>query len=300
MSFAIYVPHTVAAMPLEELASRLAASVPDPDAADQESFAQSILDALGAEVQAGRIAARHPLTRLLVQPGTHGAVVLVDDAARFLRESGSAFRICRNPEALPFVAMPSAELVPLADVPHIVAQAMHPETDPDSGEIQAADLTFYAVKQRIDQAALFGELAMVNPADKTALSFVTPYACATAGDLCAFFGETGSCTKNAPSSDAQICAPQPSAAGTYTSQTRWTPQAVQELAERVSKATRWADVTEHYSLTRTRLQEVLKKHGLEHVSLNSSDKASANRLLANPFDGLLLRKGLAPKKRKPA
>lgn len=189
---AIYIPHTVDVIPLDELASRLAATIHDPSGTDAEwSRHNDLTRVLKADFVraggAGQLVVRHPVAHVPVQPDTQGAVVLVDDAARYLAESGSRFRITRHIQALPFVGLHPLQPVPLADVPHMVARAMYPESDDEVMEVHGYGVTRFEVQSRIERAQMLGELTLINPTDGQPLPFSSPHACVAAGDLCDFF-----------------------------------------------------------------------------------------------------------------
>lgn len=201
---AIYIPHSVLAMPLDELASRLAAAVcslkdstegvasdPVADAAWQTYVegVQRLRRVLIAACERGELKSLEPMFHTPCSPDEAGAVVLVDEATRYLVTSGVKVRITRHPEALAFIGLHPDELVRLEDVAHLVARAMHPETDDDEEGVQGYGLTRCEIELRINRAAVLGELQLVNPRGRVALSFRSPDACVTAGDLCTFFGK---------------------------------------------------------------------------------------------------------------
>lgn len=201
---AIYIPHSVLAMPLHELASRLAAAVcslkdstegatsdPAADAALHKyaEGVQRLRRVLIAACERGELRSLDPMFHTSCSPDEAGAVVLVDEAARYLATSAVKVRITRHPEALAFIGLHPDELVRLGDVAHLVAQAMHPETDDDEEGVRGYGLTRYETELRINRATVLGELQLVNPRAREALSFYSPDACVRAGDLCTFFGE---------------------------------------------------------------------------------------------------------------
>ena len=191
---AIYIPHSIDVIALDELASRLAATIHDPGGTDAEwSHHSGLTKVLIADFVraggAGQLVIRHPVAHVPVQPDTQGAAVLVDDAACYLAESGSRFRITRYAEALPFVGLHPDELVPLDDVPMLVANAMcDPETDSEWHGFKRL-----VIEKRIYEAANCGALAMLDQMTRQRLSIRATGACSTAGDLCAFF-----CNPSAP------------------------------------------------------------------------------------------------------
>lgn len=191
---AIYIPHSIDVIALDELASRLAATIHDPGGTDAEwSHHSGLTKVLIADFVraggAGQLVIRHPVAHVPVQPDTQGAAVLVDDAACYLAESGSRFRITRYAEALPFVGLHPDELVPLDDVPMLVANAMcDPETDSEWHGFKRL-----VIEKRIYEAANCGGLAMLDQMTRQRLSIRATGACSTAGDLCAFF-----CNPSAP------------------------------------------------------------------------------------------------------
>lgn len=183
---AIYIPHSIDVIALDELASRLAATIHDLSLA--KVLRADFVRAGGA----GQLVIRHPVAHVPVQPDTQGAVVLVDDAASYLAESGSRFRITRYAEALPFVGLHPEELVPLDDVPMLVANAIH---DPET-ESEWHGFKRLVIEKRIYEAANCGRLAMFDPLSHQRLSVRTTGACVTAGDLRDFF--SGSPEKQPP------------------------------------------------------------------------------------------------------
>lgn len=209
---AIYIPHTVDVIPLDELASRLAATIHDPSGTDAEwSRHNDLTRVLKADFVraggAGQLVVRHPVAHVPVQPDTQGAVVLVDDATRYLAESGSRFRITRHIQALPFVGLHPLQPVPLADVPHMVARAMYPESDDEVMEVFGYGATNFEVKSRIERAQMLGELTLINPTDGQPLPFSSPHACVAAGDLCDFF--SGGAEKQSPAMAPAVPLPAP-------------------------------------------------------------------------------------------
>lgn len=204
---AVFIPPSVVAMSLQELADRLAEIIHDPSGTDAEWSRHSDLSkVLRADFVraggAGQLVTRHPVAHVQVQPETQGAVVLVDDAARYLVESGSRFRITRHIQALPFAGLHPLQPVPWADVPHLVARAMYPESDDEELEALGYGGTHLETKQRLERAHQFGELVAQDPRTGRPLPFATGDAVALAGDLCAFF--TGSHTGQPPAPQAAV------------------------------------------------------------------------------------------------
>ncbi len=227
---AVYIPPSVVAMSLHELADRLAATIHDPSGTDAEwSHHSDLAKVLKADFMraggAGQLVIRHPVAHVPVQPDTQGAVVLVDDAARYLAESGSRFRITRHAEALPFVGLHPLHPVPWADVPHLVASAMHPETD-DSEELQGYGIAHLVTKRRLESAAMFGELVARDPLTRQPVQTPISNAVALAGDLCAFF--TGSHTEKPPAPLTTQPAPQ-AAVGRKDPHAPWTLEELDAL-----------------------------------------------------------------------
>lgn len=236
---AIYIPHTVDVIPLDELASRLAATIHDPSGTDAEwSRHNDLTRVLKADFVraggAGQLVVRHPVAHVPVQPDTQGAVVLVDDAARYLAESGSRFRITRHIQALPFVGLHPLQPVPLADVPHMVARAMYPESDDEVMEVHGYGVTNFEVQSRIERAQMLGELTLINPTDGQPLPFSSPHACVAAGDLCDFF--SGGAEKQPPAMAPAVPLPVPVTwqGHTYQPGPEMTP-------DEADKAAAWAD-----------------------------------------------------------
>ncbi|MDR3067710.1 MAG: hypothetical protein LBV05_19665 [Comamonas sp.] len=207
---AVFIPLTVGVMDLNELSSRLAATIYNPDGTDADwslhhDLARFIHADLVQAGEAGQLVTRHPIAHSAVPASTSGAVALVADVANYLEASGSRFRITCCAETLPFIGRHPNELVPLNDVAHLVAQAMHPETDNDEEMVQGYGLTQCEIELRIDRAAVLGELKLVNPRGREALPFRTTDACVTAGDLCKFFGTPSQSSARAyPSSSSTM------------------------------------------------------------------------------------------------
>lgn len=213
---AIYIPHSVLAMPLDELASRLAAAIcplkeyADGVTQDMEADAAWYAHAkasgcfrhgLITACEAGQLSVRDNVAHMQCSPEEKGAVVLVDEAANYLTASGASVRITRHAEVLAFIGLHPSELVPLDDVPMLVATAMHdPETDGEWHGFQRL-----VTEKRIYEAAEWGSLAMFDPLTRQRLSIRTTGACVTAGDLCAFFGEG----HKGPSKPAPEMLPEP-------------------------------------------------------------------------------------------
>lgn len=236
---AIYIPHSIDVIPLDELASRLAATIHDPSGTDAEwSRHNDLTRVLKADFVraggAGQLVVRHPVAHVPVQPDTKGAVVLVDDAACYLAESGSRFRITRHIQALPFVGLHPLQPVPLADVPHMVARAMYPESDDEVMEVHGYGVTNFEVQSRIERAQMLGELTLINPTDGQPLPFSSPHACVAAGDLCDFF--SGGAEKQPPAMDPAVPLPAPVTwqGHTYQPGPEITPEEADEAAA-------WAD-----------------------------------------------------------
>lgn len=236
---AIYIPHSIDVIPLDELASRLAATIHDPSGTDAEwSRHNDLTRVLKADFVraggAGQLVVRHPVAHVPVQPDTQGAVVLVDDAARYLAESGSRFRITRHIQALPFVGLHPLQPVPLADVPHMVARAMYPESDDEVMEVHGYGVTNFEVQSRIERAQMLGELTLINPTDGQPLPFSSPHACVAAGDLCDFF--SGGAEKQPPAMAPAVPLPAPVTwqGHTYQPGPELTPEEADEAAA-------WAD-----------------------------------------------------------
>lgn len=234
---AIYIPHSIDAIALDELASRLAATIHDPGGTDAEwSHHSGLTKVLIADFVraggAGQLVIRHPVAHVPVQPDTQGAAVLVDDAACYLAESGSRFRITRYAEALPFVGLHPDELVPLDDVPMLVANAMcDPETDSEWHGFKRL-----VIEKRIYEAANCGALAMLDQMTRQRLSIRATGACSTAGDLCDFF--SGGAEKGPPAlspEPVKLPAPVTWQGHTYQPGPEITPEEADEAAA-------WADV----------------------------------------------------------
>lgn len=236
---AIYIPHSIDVIALDELASRLAATIHDPGGTDAEwSHHSGLTKVLIADFVraggAGQLVIRHPVAHVPVQPDTQGAVVLVDDATRYLAESGSRFRITRHIQALPFVGLHPLQPVPLADVPHMVARAMYPESDDEVMEVHGYGATNFEVQSRIERAQMLGELTLINPTDGQPLPFSSPHACVAAGDLCDFF--SGGAEKQPPAMAPAVPLPAPVTwqGHTYQPGPEITPEEADEAAA-------WAD-----------------------------------------------------------
>lgn len=236
---AIYIPHSIDVIALDELASRLAATIHDPNGTDAEwSHHSGLAKVLRADFVraggAGQLVIRHPVAHVPVQPDTQGAVVLVDDAACYLAESGSRFRITRHIQALPFVGLHPLQPVPLADVPHMVARAMYPESDDEVMEVHGYGATNFEVQSRIERAQMLGELTLINPTDGQPLPFSSPHACVAAGDLCDFF--SGGAEKQPPAMAPAVPLPAPVTwqGHTYQPGPEITPEEADEAAA-------WAD-----------------------------------------------------------
>lgn len=212
---AIYIPHTVDVIPLDELASRLAAALfqlkePSESATqDIEADAAWFVHAKAADrfryglikaCEAGQLTARDNVAHMQCSPEEKGALLLVDEAANYLATSGASVRITRHIEALPFIGLHPDELVPLDDVPMLVANAMHdPETDSEWHGLRRL-----VIEKRIYEAANFGGLVMLDHLTRQRLSIRSTGACVTAGDLSDFF--SGGAEKLQPS---MAPAPQP-------------------------------------------------------------------------------------------
>lgn len=201
---AIYIPHSVDVIALDELASRLAAALfqlkesAEGATQDMEADASWYAHAQAAKrfrhvlikaCEAGQLTARDNVAHMQCSPEEKGALLLVDDAANYLTASGSSVRITRHAEAIPFVGLHPDELVPLDDVPLLVATAMHdPEKDSEWHGFKRL-----VIEKRIYEAANCGGLAMLDQMTRQRLSIRATGACSTAGDLCAFF-----CNPSAP------------------------------------------------------------------------------------------------------
>lgn len=264
---AVFIPPSVISMSLQELADRLAATIHDPSGTDAEwSHHSDLSKVLRADFVraggAGQLVTRHPVAHVQVQPETQGAVVLVDDAARYLVESGSRFRITRHIQALPFAGLHPLQPVPWADVPHLVARAMYPESDDEELEALGYGGTHLETKQRLERAHQFGELVAQDPRTGRPLPFATGDAVVLAGDLCAFF--TGSHTDKQPVPAAQPTQPvQPvEAASGYISPKRWAGHPERVLAlMKVARERGQSAAAAAFDITRTRVQQVIDEYG---------------------------------------
>lgn len=195
---AIYIPHSVLAMSLDELASRLAAAVcglkdsTEGDTSDPAADAawhkyaegvQRLRRVLTSACESDELQSLDPMFHTPCSPDEAGAVALVDEVARYLVIAGVRVRITRHPEALAFIGLHPDELVRLDDVPMLVASAMYdPETDSEWHGLQRL-----VTEKSIYSAASLGAFAMLDERGGPSLSVRTSGACATAGDLCKFF-----------------------------------------------------------------------------------------------------------------
>lgn len=158
----------------------------------------------------GQLVARDPVAHMQCHPGTKGAMLLVDDAMHYLAESGASVRITRTPETIAFVGLHPDALVPLDDIPLLVATAMHdPETDSEWHGLQRV-----VTEKSIYDATSLGMLAMCDARTRQPLSVRTSSACVTASDLCKFF-EGARKKEDAP---APVTRPEPVTWNGYTYQ----------------------------------------------------------------------------------
>lgn len=224
---AIFIPHSVDVMSLDELASRLASAIhasdggtqPKGGTSDAESDAVWYVHQKAADIfrkglmqacEIGQLVARDPVAHMQCPPGTKGAMLLVDDAMHYLAESGASVRITRTPETIAFVGLHPDALVPLDDIPLLVATAMHdPETDSEWHGLQRV-----VTEKSIYDATSLGMLAMCDARTRQPLSVRTSSACVTASDLCKFF-EGARKKEDAP---APVTRPEPVTWNGYTYQ----------------------------------------------------------------------------------